>query len=175
MRSGARVGDLIVVTGELGGAAAGLKLLNENSPVKRMFSTWEIQLTRKQLFPFPKISDGLHLSKIATSMIDISDGLSSDLMHICQSSQVGAKLYRDKIPINKNISMLKKDFDEQLEFALNGGEDFELLFTVDPKNIFDKKFDSFFRIGEVTANIGIIELMNGTKTTILQPNGYRHF
>ena len=108
-------------------------------------------------------------------MIDVSDGLSSDLINICESSQVGANIFAAKIPLHKKLKVLTKDFSEQFEFALNGGEDFELLFTVNPKKKFDKNFDHFFCIGEVTANIGIIELITDKKTTILQPKGYQHF
>ncbi|HRH42152.1 MAG TPA: thiamine-phosphate kinase [Pyrinomonadaceae bacterium] len=161
LRSGAKIGDLIFVTGVLGGASAGLKLLEDN------ISGFD-NLKLRQLKPYPKVEEGLILSKFATSMIDISDGLSSDLMHVCQLSQVGARIYADKIPFP--ISEFCN-----LESALNDGEDFELLFTVSPKNIFDKKLDSFFCIGEVTANVGIIELIRDEKSTVLQPKGYQHF
>lgn len=161
MRTGAKVGDLIFVTGELGGASAGLKLLEE-----KIDGFDEIKLL--QLKPNPRIAEGQFLSKFATSMIDISDGLSSDLMHICESSQVGARIYAEKIPHLKSEIL-------NLEFTLNGGEDFELLFTANPENIFDKNFSSFFCIGEVTASIGIIELITSEKSTILQPKGYQHF
>ncbi len=161
MRTGAKVGDLIFVTGELGGASIGLKLLEEN-----IAGFDELKL--HQLKPNPRIEAGQFLAKFATSMIDISDGLSSDLRHICESSKVGAKIYYDKIP------RLKSEIWD-LEFALNGGEDFELLFTVNPKNIFDRNFGQFFCIGEVVANVAIIELIFDEKSTILQPKGYQHF
>lgn len=108
-------------------------------------------------------------------MIDISDGLSSDLMHICEASQVGAKIFADKIPLNKTLNKFTKDFSEQLNSALNGGEDFELLFTINPKKNFQRNFDQFFCIGEITANVGIIELIDEEKITILEQKGYRHF
>lgn len=161
LRSGAKADDLIFVTGQLGGASAGLKLLEEK------IADFEL-LKLRQLKPYPRIEEGLFLSEIATSMIDISDGLSSDLMHICQASQVGAKIYAEKIPHPESEIW-------NLESALNGGEDFELLFTANPKNIFDENFTSFFYIGEVTANVDIIELISDEKTTILEPEGYQHF
>ena len=65
-------------------------------------------------------------------MIDLSDGLSTDLMHICQESKVGAKIYAEKIPIDKNIQEILSENLDILDFALNGGEDFELLFTSKP-------------------------------------------
>jgi thiamine-monophosphate kinase len=160
-RSGAKVGDLIFVTGELGGASVGLKLLEEK------INGFE-ELKMRQLKPNPRIKEGQFLSKFATSMIDISDGLSSDLRHICQSSQVGAKIFADKIP-NLEAGIWN------LGFALNGGEDFELLFTANPKKNFQKNFDQFFCLGEVTANVGIIELIDREKSAILEPKGHQHF
>ena len=161
MRKGAKVGDLIFVTGELGGASIGLKFLEEN------IAGFD-ELKMCQLKPNPRISEGLFLSEFATSMIDISDGLSSDLMHICQSSKVGAKIYADKIPY--------PEFEfRNLEFALNGGEDFELLFTANPKKNFNKNFGSFFCIGEITANVESIELIADGKSVVLEPKGHQHF
>ncbi len=161
LRSTAHVGDLIFVTGKLGGASLGLKLLEENTAGFEEFKLL-------QLKPNPRIEAGQFLSRIATSMIDISDGLSSDLHHLCESSKVGAKLYADKIP--------KLESDRwNLEDALHGGEDFELLFTVNPKKKIRQNFDSFFCIGEMTANIGIIELIKDEKATILEPKGFQHF
>ena len=161
MRKGAKVGDLIFVTGELGGASIGLKFLEEN------IAGFD-ELKMCQLKPNPRISEGLFLSEFAASMIDISDGLSSDLMHICQSSKVGAKIYADKIPY--------PEFEfRNLEFALNGGEDFELLFTANPKKNFNKNFGSFFCIGEITANVESIELIADGKSVVLEPKGHQHF
>jgi thiamine-monophosphate kinase len=168
LRSGAKVGDLIFVTGELGDASVGLKLLEENI---QGFDELKI----RQLKPNPRIEEGQFLSKFATSMIDISDGLSSDLMHICQSSQVGAKIYAEKIPTFKFKDKNLKSEIWNLESILNGGEDFELLFTANPKknsSIFSSRFSC---IGEITQNVGNIELIYQDKTTLLQPRGYQHF
>lgn len=176
LRSGAKVGDLIFVTGTLGGAAGGLKLL-ENGIRIDSAEIWQKNLLLKQLTPFPQ--NGQDLSKLASSMIDISDGLSSDLMHLCESSKVGAKIYADKLPFHKNLKSISDDFDEQLNFVLNGGEDFELLFTVNPKKkIHLEKLIKNGRIsyiGEVTQNAEIIELVRGNKVEILEPKGYQHF
>lgn len=181
LRSGANVGDLIFVTGSLGGAAAGLKLLEEgfsyNSPEK----IWQKNLLLKQLQPFPRASDGLFLreNNLATAMIDLSDGLSSDLAHLCRASSVGAKIYADKIPFHKNLNSIAKSIGEKIDYALNGGEDFELLFTVNPKKNFKAenllKNRRFIRIGETTANVGISELSIENKIEFLQPKGFRHF
>ena len=170
LRSGAKVGDLIFVTGNLGGAAAALKLLEND---EKFENSNKKDLLLRQLAPNPQTEIGQIIGeKIgATSMIDVSDGLSSDLFHICRASKGGAKIYAEKIPFNSRIT--------NLNFALNGGEDFELLFTVNPKKNFqlenELKKHSFSGIGEITANAEIIELIANEKTTFLQPKGFRHF
>jgi len=182
LRSTAQPDDLIFVTGELGGAAAGLQLLESGEKFEK--SKYKNLLLR-QLAPNPQIEIGQILSQknLATSMIDLSDGLSSDLLHICQESKVGAKIYTEKIPISMSEPFAVADgFSHNLNFALNGGEDFELLFTVNPKNkknIFRLKNVSknyaFSCIGEITDKPEIIELISKNKTQILMPKGYRHF
>ncbi len=181
LRSGAKVGDLIFVTGSLGGAAAGLKLLESGILYEDSAKIWQKDLLLKQLQPLPQIRAAQDLNEkgLATSMIDLSDGLSSDLAHICRESKVGAQIFADKIPFHKNLRAITKAFDEKLNLALNGGEDFELLFTVNPKKKFhleNKLKNGFlFHIGEITANTEIIELITREKTEILQPKGFRHF
>ncbi len=112
-------------------------------------------------------------------MIDLSEGLSSDLAHLCRASKVGAKIFADKIPMHKNLRALGKSFDEKLDYALNGGEDFELLFTVNRKKKFrlEKALANiaFSCIGEITSDTDKIELISESETTILQPKGFRHF
>lgn len=181
LRSGARVGDSVVVTGELGGAAAGLKLLENGVLYDDSTKIRQKNLLLKQLQPLPQIHAGRDLGERngATSMIDLSDGLSGDLAHICRASRVGAKIFADKIPFHKNLGAIAESFDEKLDFALNGGEDFGLLFTASPKKKLqfekDTKKRGFFRIGEITANAEIIELIVDGESRILQPKGFRHF
>jgi thiamine-monophosphate kinase len=181
LRSGAKAGDLIFVTGQLGGAAGGLKLLESGIRYRSNEDARQKNLLLKQLQPFPKISDGefLQKNKLVTSMIDLSDGLSGDLVHICRASKVGAKIYTGKIPFHKNLFPAANSFDKKLDLALNGGEDFELLFTVNPKKYFqvenEFKKRRFFQVGEITANVEIIELITNKKLEILQPKGFRHF
>ena len=180
-RSGAKVGDLIYVTNELGGAAAGLKLLENGVRYTDSAKIWQRNLLLKQLAPLPQIHTGQDLNNRnpPTAMIDLSDGLSSDLAHLCRASKVGARIYADRIPLDKNLRSVAGMFDEKLNYALNGGEDFELLFTANPKKKIQLKNEQekrgFSCIGEVTANVGIIELISSDKTEILLPNGYRHF
>lgn len=174
-RAGAKPGDLIFVTGELGGAAAGLRLLEENGER----SDFVKNLIKRQLTPTPQVKIGKILGalRIPTAMIDISDGLSSDLSHICRESKTGAIIYQDKIPIDRNILAL--DLPDKLELALNGGEDFELLFTVpgnlrrDLRNKLEKL--PVTRIGEITGQQDKIELHGENGITILESSGFRHF
>jgi len=180
LRSGAKPGDLIYVTGELGGAAAGLKLL-ENGVRLETAKNWQKTLLYKQLSPLPQVFHGQEFgeTQMPSAMIDLSDGLSSDLAHLCRESQVGAKVFAEKIPVHRKINSLTRSPDERLDFALHGGEDFELLFTVDPKKIFvlekEQKNFPFFVIGEVTPNAGMIELIGKDKAQLLEPKGFRHF
>ena len=172
LRSTAKAGDLIFVTGNLGGASAGLKLLEAGEIYEK--SKYK-KLIERQLKPNPQTEIGRILGEknLATAMIDLSDGLSGDLFHLCRSSKVGAKIYAEKIPTEFQISNLKlqktKTDNEKtnLDFAFHGGEDFELLFTVNPKKYFQLKKHlekyNISHIGEITANAEIIELVTGQK------------
>jgi thiamine-monophosphate kinase len=124
LRSGARTGDGLYVSGELGGAAAALAEM-ERSPKKRLNPR---EYTR-HFFPEPRLTVGrvLREKKLASAMIDLSDGLSTDLGHICEESGVGAEINAKSIP-RARVGKSKSVVD--LEVALHGGEDYELLFTV---------------------------------------------
>lgn len=176
-RSGAQPGDLIFVTGDLGAAAAALRLLEKG---ERFENSKNQKLLLRQLKPEPQTEIGCVLGgeNLATSLIDLSDGLSSDLFHICRQSQVGAEIFSELLPIDIDIS--KTEFEsEKLELALNGGEDFELLFTVDPKilpQLKDRlKNYKISQIGEITSKNEVIELISGEDTVILQQKGFKHF
>lgn len=178
LRSGARAGDSIFVTGSLGGAAAGLKLLEKGERFEKSSNDPVQKLLIRQLKPNPQTEIGQILGEknLATAMIDLSDGLSSDLAHLCRAGGVGATIFADKIPLDKNLEKL---FPDALDLALTGGEDFELLFTVDPKNL--SKLETalkdfpFERIGEITSKPEKIELIKDGKTSVLKPKGFRHF
>jgi thiamine-monophosphate kinase len=181
LRSGAKIGDLIYVTGNLGGAALALKLLERGEKFEE--SDYKNLLLR-QLTPNPQAEIGQILGEknLATAMIDLSDGLSSDLAHICQLSKTGARIFADKIPVESKILDFKSEIfeiEDKMSFALNGGEDFELLFTVNPKKIFqlekELKNHQISSIGEITANAEIIELISSEKSQILESKGFRHF
>ncbi|MBA2253157.1 MAG: thiamine-phosphate kinase [Nitrospirales bacterium] len=136
-RDGAQVGDLLYVTGTIGDALAGLRLLSLRPGTKgSLLGTKKDPaqgLIRRHLRPTPRVTVGQILSaqRLATSAIDLSDGLSGDLRHMCEQSHVGAQIDRDALPIS---SALRRYADmskvDPVDVALQGGEDYELLFTV---------------------------------------------
>ncbi|MEO7660462.1 MAG: thiamine-phosphate kinase, partial [Pyrinomonadaceae bacterium] len=176
MRSTAKAGDAIFVTGKLGGAAGGLKLLENGFRYSLAKREKYNDLLLKQLKPHPQLLTGklLGLDDIASTMIDLSDGLSSDLHHLCRQSTTGAKIEAGAVPIHPDLCHFY-GADDCLAMAVNGGEDFELLFTVEEKNISRLETLDVTRIGMMTANIGTIEITDAGKTTVLPPIGYRHF
>jgi thiamine-monophosphate kinase len=139
-RSGAKVTDLICVSGDLGAAYMGLQLLErekvatmDKDGVQPDFTGKEYILER-QLKPEARrdIIERLREANVTpTAMMDISDGLSSELMHICKQSKVGCRIYEDKIPIDYQTAVMAEELNMNvITCALNGGEDYELLFTV---------------------------------------------
>jgi thiamine-monophosphate kinase len=120
LRSGARAGDLIYVTGALGGAAAELRALERRPAAFRSAD----KLRHPHLYPEPRLAAGRKLLPLATAAIDLSDGLSTDLAHVCQESGLAAEIDSEAIPVDARAT---------LEQALHGGEDYELLFTASPK------------------------------------------
>jgi len=146
-RSGAKEGDLICVSGDLGGAYMGLQLLEREKQVylesKEMQPDLEGKdyIVGRQLRPEARkdIIDLLEeLNVVPNAMIDISDGLSSEIFHLCKQSNIGAKIYEDKIPIDQLTYDTALDFNlSPTTCAMNGGEDYELLFTI-PQADYDK-------------------------------------
>ena len=146
-RSGAKPNDLLVVTGDLGAAYMGLQILerekevfkaNPNAqpdldPYTYLIERQLKQEARKDIAPLLK-----ELGVKPTSMIDISDGLSSEIIHLCKNSQVGANLYEEKIPLDPAVISVCEEFDiDSTTIALSGGEDYELLFTISQED-YDK-------------------------------------
>jgi thiamine-monophosphate kinase len=172
LRATAKPGDCIYVTGTLGGAAGGLKLLDTGAERDKNSDG----LIQKQLKPEPQVEPGKLLQSlgIVHSMIDISDGLSSDLWHICGMSGVGAEIDAALIPIDP---LLLEHFpaDECLEMALNGGEDFQLLFTADEKKFSGVRRTGITHIGRIVEGIAGVEVKRPGANKHLQPKGYRHF
>jgi thiamine-monophosphate kinase len=175
LRSGAKPGDKICVSGSLGGAAGGLRLL-ENKSKNDLSESWQQRLVERQLRPFPRVTLGRFLREkgLASSMIDISDGISSDIHHLCEASGVGASIDAALLPVDKDLKHLV-DADQMIALALNGGEDFELLFTVPKEKISTLQNADVTQIGIVTETADVVRLTDGDKTVELQPSGYRHF
>lgn len=165
LRSGAKEGDLICVTGPLGESAAGLKVILGGQPR----SPYDDYLVRRHYLPEPRIDEGIRLSRCpgVHSMMDISDGLASDIRHIMEESGVGAEIDVDRVPLGSG------DFGAEchpsLEDALEGGEDYELLFTVAPE--FEASLDiPHFVIGRIVPGDGLVWV--GSDRGF---QGFRHF
>jgi thiamine-monophosphate kinase len=162
-RLGAKPGDLICVSGNLGAAYAGLLILERekevfkvNPDVQPDIKNYSYVLER-QLKPEPRadIIQLLHeLSVTPTAMIDISDGLASEVMHICKNSGLGAVIYEEKIPIDLQTATVAHEFKiDPTTFALNGGEDYELLFCISQSDYEKiKDSDQVSVIGHITEN-----------------------
>jgi thiamine-monophosphate kinase len=171
LRSGARPGDRIYVSGELGGSAAALWRMRKKR--KRKLNPLEYP---RHFFPEPRIELGRALREkgLASAMIDISDGLSTDLAHICEESGVGAELQAEGIP---RASVGKPSREVDLQFALHGGEDYELLFTAPRSERIPSRIAGvpITLIGSVT-RFQKIFLMNENGVGVeLQPHGWEHF
>jgi thiamine-monophosphate kinase len=186
-RSGARAGDQIFVTGTLGGAAAGLRLIERGAHLAdQNFGASETQvldqLLLRHLRPEPRVGWGIVLGQenLATAMIDLSDGLSSDLNHVCSESKVGALINSSEIPIdNQVIELCGRRALDPLQLALHGGEDFELLFTVHPDRVskLPRKVDGvgITHIGDIRDADEGIRISEGSRIWELAPGGWKHF
>ncbi len=186
-RSGAKPGDHIFVSGQLGAAYLGLQLLEREKQI--YLSTPGIQpnledqkyLVGKFLKPEAKkiCIDWLNKAEIIpSSMIDLSDGLSSDLMHICKQSKVGAELLEELIPMHIDTKMMALKFNmDPLTCALNGGEDYELLMTFSPDDSARARLlPELYYIGEIkTEDFGIKLKGNTGNLHDLKAQGWKHF
>jgi thiamine-monophosphate kinase len=180
MKYGAREGDLIAVTGVLGSAAAGFEVLLGDEPVLDVLDPKEKdEILKKALQPKARVEEGIIISESkATSCTDITDGLVSEMGEIMAASdrKIGILFYEDRIPINPIIDVVARISGKSVrEMALYYGEDFELLFTIDPQDFssLQEKIE-VHAIGEVTSS-GRIEMVDKEgKTNILLPHGYEH-
>lgn len=131
LRSGAHPGDLIYVSGNLGEAELGLQILRRS----RRTANQKDPLLEKHLYPEPRLALGQWLAnkRLASAMMDLSDGLSSDLPRLCAASRAGARLERARIPCPQDSDAARKLGLDPLNLALHGGDDYELLFTVPPQ------------------------------------------
>jgi len=181
-RDAARPGDIVVSSGCLGDSRAGLHLILNKIPA----DTEDFKaLYRAHVLPEPHLHEGRFLaSQPGTHAgIDTSDGLSSDLGHMAEESQVGATLYADKIPISDALLKFCSRFDfDPVEYALSGGEDYTLLCTVAPEGVeeivqkFQRKFNKpLFRIGEVNDKNRLDMIFPDGSSKPVVPTGWDHF
>jgi thiamine-monophosphate kinase len=168
LRSRARPGDRIFVTGELGGSASALRQMERAKVSARDYS--------RHFYPEPRIEVGRILGerKLATAMIDTSDGLSTDLAHICEESGVGAEIEAAAIP-RARVGRPRREVD--LDLALHGGEDYELLFTARPKVRIPKQIAevTLTQIGRITRKRMMLLRWPEGRSRRLRPRGWEHF
>lgn len=164
LRSGARVGDVVMVTGTLGDAAAGLRCLAEPDP--SLYGALVERLNR----PTPRVSAGQALRGMATACIDVSDGLVADLGHICAASGVGADIEAAMLPRSSALLTHFSDADT-LDFALGGGDDYELCFTV-PADRAGEVGATLSRLGCGATRIG--RIVEGAGVRVLDEHGNVH-
>jgi thiamine-monophosphate kinase len=171
LRSGARPGDRIFVSGELGGSAAALVQMRTR-PKKKL----NPREYARHFYPEPRIELGriLRVKGLATAMIDTSDGLSTDLAHICEESGVGAELDAARIP-RARVGKPAREVD--LDLALHGGEDYELLFTTPPGKRVPAQLAGvpLTQIGCITRNRTIVLRNSRGVGYELRPRGWEHF
>ncbi len=166
LRTGARPGDLLYVTGSLGEAVADLNRLRNGEKLRP-------GTHRKHFYPEPRVAVGQYLRerKLASAMIDISDGLSTDLGHICKESKTGAVINADALPIASDLG------ENGLQVALHGGDEYELLFTAPPNRRVPRQIVKVpvTQIGEIVRGKHVKLVTPGGKAEILKPGGWEHF
>ncbi|MDK1684873.1 thiamine-phosphate kinase [Acinetobacter terrestris] len=162
-RSGAQVGDFICVSGQVGDAAYALQHLGH-------------PLQKRLDYPTPRCQLGQKLKGLASSMIDVSDGLAQDLGHILKASHVGATLDLDQLPIDAALKKLQQE--KQWQYALAGGDDYELCFTISSQNyekLLQQQLDvDITKIGKIVQQQDLTFMQNGVDHS-LQFHGYQHF
>lgn len=175
-RTGAKAGDWIYVTGEIGDAALALKHIFNEVNVAPEY----IDSVRQSLdFPVPRILAGQALREYASAAIDLSDGLISDLGHICRASQVGANIVLDDLPIS-NALRDTVGLEKAYEMALSGGDDYELLFTVSEDNKVGMETalantnNTITCIGQINRSEKITTTLN-SKTVPIHAKSFEHF
>lgn len=173
LRSGARVGDTIFVTGMLGDSGAGLRLLLGDHPTDDLVA----YLTTKHNRPTPRIAEGIALRKTGKvgAMMDISDGIASDLRHILRASGVGAEVELSALPISSELRQVcEREGWSAEELAIAAGEDYELLLTA-PEEIASEVDFPLYPIGKITEGTGDIVWLDGGEKEELQTKGFTHF
>jgi thiamine-monophosphate kinase len=184
-RSGARVGDILCVTGSLGNAALAVKVLKGEMDVPERVEA----VAKRALFqPVPKVNEGILIanSGVATAMIDISDGLALSVAEIAKRSNVGAELYEENVPVlseelrhNRGLELSSR---ERRELAFYYGGDYELLFTIDPRALANEELMNRLKkevkmsiIGKIVPREEGIYLKKGEEKEMMELKGYQHF
>ena len=177
-RHQAKVGDWIFVSGFLGDSAAGLDLLLQNRKIENESDRYFIQ---RHLHPTPRVELGLALRSFSCCALDISDGLLADLEHILERSQVGAEIYLENLPLSHHLCTQYEQTQAE-KFALTGGEDYELCFTVseekreEMEQVLRSQGIKVTRIGQILpATSGLNLLKNGKKMALPTHIGFDHF
>lgn len=177
LRSGAKPGDLLYVSGRLGEAELGLLLLKRS----RKPASVKNSLARKHLYPEPRLALGQWLAskRLASAMMDLSDGLSSDLPRLCAASGVGARVEATSIPTVQTSARHFKSGTTPLRLALHGGDDYELLFTIRPgkAELLPKRFGgvALTPIGKITKNRGVMVVGENGREHRLVSRGWDPF
>ncbi len=179
-RAGANVGDIVLVTGTLGDAIAGLYALRDPPQDDPARATLRNVLIERLTRPTPRVAAGIALRGLASSCVDISDGLLSDLGHVCAASGVGAELDAPLLPRSRALRELHGEA-QSLEFALAGGDNYELCFTVPPKHL-EQTLADLGRVGCGVTWIGRIVAGGGVRVRDAQGQwmtpemkGWEHF
>lgn len=183
LRSTARPGDFLYVTGALGGSAAELLALARHPRRFRSLTAASTPGTHPHLYPEPRLTIGRRLRTLVHAMIDISDGLSTDLMHLCQESGVSAELDAAALPIHPLALALSPGHaaNSPLHLALHGGEDYELLFSAPPPVNIPRSLGGIpiHRIGAIRKPTGdqsrILLKTQAGRTILVPPSGWEHF
>ena len=166
LRSGARVGDLICVTGDLGKSQAGLELLKSGA----------VGNVTGHLEPKCRLKEARKIAKYANAMIDVSDGLASEVNHICEMSKSGAIIFKDLIPLSKATRKSAKTLGiDPYQWALSGGEDYELVFTIPPQDLKRIRIDCPISVvGKILQKKKGMTIYDGRERKPLK-GGYDHF
>ena len=168
-RAGAQVGDHIYVTGHLGDSAAGLAILRRSLTINQEFAD---PLIKAHLDPVPQLAAGwlLARNRLATAAIDLSDGVATDLFHICRASGAGARLEAASIPVSAGVRSVAQELGRSpLDLALKGGEDYQLLFTTPPSDA--PRLTQSFSQANLPTPIKIGAVVSGLEVSLVSPAG----
>jgi thiamine-monophosphate kinase len=174
-RSGGSAGHDVYVTGTLGDAAGALPLLARGEPK----AAAETELIARFAYPSPRVAAGLALASVAAAAIDVSDGLVADLGHICRQSGCGARIDIERLPLSRALCDIYAA-DRAVDFALGGGDDYELCFTAPREQAaavaaaLNDSATPFTRIGELVAGNEVV-CCRGGRPVALTVSGYTHF